>query len=403
MASDSRNLQDLELIHIASFGRAISLDGLEQLLEGGKKEELWKQGQKWWHKGLFENGQRHDAVIAVGHYLWYGDPANNVPAYPEKYDRARARLIEAWLEKNHNGHCRHINEGRWDVVRDQIQRATSWRREKKEVVREAYYLSHRLLKRLIEVYKTTGQVWEISRLEAANNTREAIARAKLERATQYCLAEGIQITRNGLAQISGCSPNTVSKHKDIWECFLTTGSGVYITWGVRGGLEGPGSDLGPEEKKENFENPSVRESDTSGLGDRSEVASLLSYLAEEPTTRPQSKDLGLEAGQVFTPGPWLRGIQSGTAGAQGGIVLCFSLRLLGETQAGEMAPGGPRRDIESAGGAVNDRPGNELRLLATPHKPDNGGVLVSGSGCTHWLDKGLEIFHCRYSRGPPAM
>ncbi|MBJ7900927.1 MAG: hypothetical protein GC158_13660 [Cyanobacteria bacterium RI_101] len=257
--------------------QAISLDGLEHIFNSGKIEETWQKGREWWERGLFAKGQRHDAVLALGHYLWYGDPARNIPAYPgAKYDRARARIIEEWLRRHHNGMCRHINEGRWDSVIEQIDRAVIWRgEEKKTRVREPYPLSERLLKRLLAVYRKTGQLWEVSRLEAANNFREEEARARIKSAVNYCLEEQIQISQGELRRLSGCHPRTLRKHDDLWRP-LAAVAGVYITWGVRGGLEA--CDLLAATDDQNSQNPdflpsSLWESDTLALVDQPGVLS----------------------------------------------------------------------------------------------------------------------------------
>jgi len=220
--------------------KAISLEGLEDLYGRGKIQEQWEKGREWWRRGLFERGQRHDAVLAVGHYLWYGDPESNIPAYPgARHNDTRARLIEAWLTEKHNGHCRHIREGHWQIVTEQIARAVVWRGvnvpERGTQERPYYPLTDRLLKRLLEVYKKTGQLWDVDRMAQANIDRCHDARARIARAVSECVDNGWQITRNGLAEMAGCHRDTVSKHKDLW-FLLVSGPGVYITRGAGGDL-----------------------------------------------------------------------------------------------------------------------------------------------------------------------
>ena len=96
----------------------------------GKIQEIWEKGREWWRNGLQEHGERHNAVLAVGHYLWYGDEERRIAALPGgRNDEYRAMLIEQWLKKKHNGKCRHINQGKWGIVLEQIQRAVFWRRK----------------------------------------------------------------------------------------------------------------------------------------------------------------------------------------------------------------------------------------------------------------------------------
>lgn len=214
--------------------KALSLEGFEDLYGKGKIQEKWENGREFWQRGLFERGQRHDAVLAVGHYLWYGDIENDIPAYPgERHNGSRAQLIEAWLTEKHNGHCRHVREGHWEIVRDQIERATVWRAQRETQERPYYPVTERLLKRLTEVYKKTGKLFDIDKMAQANIRSSQDARFRIARAVRQCVDSGWQITRNGLAELAGCSKNTVSKHKDLW-LLLVSGSGVYIT---RGGLD----------------------------------------------------------------------------------------------------------------------------------------------------------------------
>ena len=256
-----------------------------------------------------------------------------MPAYPgANSDRIRAKLIEAWLEKKHNGHCRHINEGRWDIVREQIARATVWREKSKPVVREPYPLTDRLLKRLLEVYEKTGQLWEVERLKAANDAREEEARERIAEAVAWIVENGAPLTLSEVARVAGADRRTVRKNADLLEIC----GGVYITWGVRGGLSAPENSSeadqpSPESSDPDFSpfqiSPPVSESESIGLSldVPFAVAPLPSCLACQPTTctQYQSQALRVPAG-ALTPGPLLRGIQAGTAGCAGGIFLCPS-------------------------------------------------------------------------------
>ena len=416
--------------------KAIDLEGFDDLYnERGKDQEKWELGQKLWKEGLLEKGQRHNGVLAVGHYLWYGDPDRGIPAYPGvKYDRARAKIIEAWLEKKHNGQCRHINEGRWDVVREQIARATVWREKSKPVVREPYPLTERLLKRLLEVYRKTGQLWEVSRLEAANNFREEEARARIAEAIEWIKENQAPLTISEVARVAGAHRQTVKRNIDLLEMW----SGVYITWGVRGGLSAPevsteayqlcSGEKDPDKKISSF---SGCESDT--VDGQDKVAPLLSCPAQEPIRAPQCQTQNLETWLIgLTPGPEHPDIEAGTAGDAGGIFVCppvgssagakrirAGVYLSGQcllfpkrTKAFQKRiPCRPERQGQIEGlpegldtitfNSVNNRATERLRILATPHKPKRGGVLRICNRCTQQLNKGFKEIDYKRVRGPP--
>jgi len=67
--------------------KVISLAGFDDLFRKGKIQDKWDKGREYWIHGLAQKNQRHDAIQAVGHYLWYGDASENVPAYPCKFQR----------------------------------------------------------------------------------------------------------------------------------------------------------------------------------------------------------------------------------------------------------------------------------------------------------------------------
>ena len=194
----------------------LDMEGFEQLYCRGKIQEIWNKGRKWWRDGLQEHGERHDAVVAVGHYLWYGDEDRNVAALPGCQNAEyRAHLIEAWLRKNHNGKCRHINKGNWQRVLDQINLAVHWRRDKETWVRESYPLTSRLLKRLVALYRRTKRVWSIEQFEIANQDRRLEARARIAEAIVSLEDEGLLITIAEVARRAKAHWTTVKKNWDL--------------------------------------------------------------------------------------------------------------------------------------------------------------------------------------------
>ena len=205
-----------------------SYEGFEGLFRSGLDWEKYQRGREYWINGLSDWSQRHDGILCVGHYLWYGDKSAGVQALPHlKNAAARAQKIRAWLEGKHNGRSRAVNRGEWAQISGDIERAANWTSQA-ALIRDydPYPLTDRLLKRLKWLNSNTGKLWKVEELEKANLSRSLDARQRIAEAVQTCQTEGIQVTRNRLAQMAGCSPNTVSKHRDLWS-LLEAGSGVY--------------------------------------------------------------------------------------------------------------------------------------------------------------------------------
>jgi hypothetical protein len=205
----------------------LEMGGFDDLFSGGKIAENWDKGRKFWREGLSGAGQRHDAVLFIGHYLWYGDPENGIAPLPgARNDEYRAKLIEDWLTEKHNGYCRHLDENKWETIRAQVKRAVLWRGDGQAREYEPYRLTDRLLKRLLAIYRKTGKVWTVEDFKQANEDRRDEARCKIRAAVDQCLNEGRQISRSTIAAMTGCSPNTLKKHADLWKLFAI-GSGEY--------------------------------------------------------------------------------------------------------------------------------------------------------------------------------
>lgn len=195
----------------------LEIGGFEHLFLSGCIKEIWERGRKFWLEGLQKPGDRHDAVLAVGHYLWYGDEERDVTALAGgRHDEYRAALIEQWLKQKHNGQCRHINEGNWRIVQEQINRAAVWRK-KKEEVREPYPLTARLLKRLVGIYKKTGRVWSIEQFERANEKSKQEARERIAEAIKQIGKEkpAAYISTTEIAERAKAHWKTVKKNLDL--------------------------------------------------------------------------------------------------------------------------------------------------------------------------------------------
>jgi hypothetical protein len=223
----------------------LNIDGLEKLFNAGKNQEVWERGRKWWQDGLSARGERHDAVLAIGHYLWYGDEENAVDALPgARHDAYRERLIEEWLRQKHNGYCRHIDQNKWEEISAQIKRATAWRRDEKYKDRTPYPLTERLLKRLLAHFRKTGKVWTVTEYEQANIDRMADARERIKAAILELEATGELLTISAIAREAGASRNTVKRHRDLFACW----SGEYNRGGSGAAVLSVGSCPGSEKK-----------------------------------------------------------------------------------------------------------------------------------------------------------
>lgn len=202
--------------------KRLSITDLDHVFNYGLIPEKYQEGRQYWQNGLTTSGLRHDAILAIGHYLWHGDDAGDVPAMPgRQYDEARYRLILAWLEKKHNGYCRHINRGKWSKVEAEIRRAVKWRRASTAApVRIPYALTENSLEVLIARYKSTGRIWTMEDLEKGNDRREVEARNRIREAFHLLVAQGRRVTVRQLKRLAKCHYATLQKNKDIWSISL---------------------------------------------------------------------------------------------------------------------------------------------------------------------------------------
>lgn len=191
--------------------------GFEGLFNYRLIPEKYQDGRQYWKTGLNANGQRHDAILAVEHYLWHGDPDADIPAMPgQSNNRLRYELIRAWIEQKHNGFCNHIKRGNWRKVEAQIKRAVAWRRSAGTNVREEYALTEKAIDRLIGLYKATGRVWSMDDFRKGNERRRETAREKITAALELLTAQGRKVTLRQLMRLTGCHHQTINRHADIW-------------------------------------------------------------------------------------------------------------------------------------------------------------------------------------------
>ena len=196
----------------------VSADGLEELYTSGLDHETYQRGRNYWLNGLTGRGQRHSAILSVGHYLWFGDTSQGVRALPGVRNAgARVEAISHWLKEKHNGQSETINSGRWRDVQSDIENACYWTPKGSLVTeRESYPLTDRLINRLCETKVLTPDQYA-----KANRRRKGAARAKIRTALNQMLAEGKHPTIRNLVLATGCRKETVKKHSDIWAIYAT--------------------------------------------------------------------------------------------------------------------------------------------------------------------------------------
>jgi hypothetical protein len=181
--------------------------------------EVYQKGEKYWFEGLSAFGQTNDAILSVGHYLWYRSGA---PLPGARNAGRREELIRQWLETKHNGFSRTVNRGRWRTIERDTRSACHWENKAPRViVHEPYKLTERLVDRLVAAPALTPE-----RCQKANDRREQEARDKIRQALAVLLEEGRRPTVKGLARLSGCHRRTIRRHSDIWSVRgLSEGSG----------------------------------------------------------------------------------------------------------------------------------------------------------------------------------
>ncbi len=125
---------ELESIRVSARGvaqeheKAINNEGFDELFNYRAIPETCEMARKYWVEGLTGKGQRHDAIYSIQHLLWFGDIALGIPKLPgARNDEHRYQFLLEWLQRNHNGCCKHINRGQWQAIEQHIRRVCQWR------------------------------------------------------------------------------------------------------------------------------------------------------------------------------------------------------------------------------------------------------------------------------------
>lgn len=206
---------------------AIANEGFDLLFSRGIDWEKYQRGRQYWVAGLTARKQRHDAIICLGHYLWYGDPSNDLSPLPgQRNAAARATRIKHCLDKLHNGQSRTLKLSNQKEHQSDIDRATSWTNSEKQATsKDRYPLTDRLLKRLEWLYRKTGKLFTVEQLEKANIDRSLEARQRIAVAIVQLEKEGQRLTFSAIARMAGADRRTVKKNSDLLACCVSEYSG----------------------------------------------------------------------------------------------------------------------------------------------------------------------------------
>lgn len=216
----------------ATEKRNLHEDGFSDFFTfAGMLPEVYNAGREFWLNGLTAPSQRHQAVLCVGHYLWYGDAAEGVRALPGvARAEQRAQLIEAWLREKHNGFSKSVLKGDWNQISRDIQSACNWTAPKgtqaPQQSEDSYSnLGDRAIDRLIGLSKQTGRVWTPADFKKGNIRREEGAREQIRLGVLQLLESGRRITVRGLERVTRCDRKTIRRHIDIWGIFRLSNGG----------------------------------------------------------------------------------------------------------------------------------------------------------------------------------
>lgn len=202
--------------------------------QAGMIQEVYDFGRDYWQNGLTEPGQRHHAILCIGHYLWYGDEEADIKALPgiARADK-RAAAIESWLKEKHNGFSESVLKGDWKGIGTDISRSCNWTAQEgiESPRRASYSISDRAIDRLEVLTKQTGRVWYPADFEKGNVGREERAREQIRLALVQLIEEGRRISIRGLERVSGCDRKTIRRHADIWGVFRLSNGGGDLSFG----------------------------------------------------------------------------------------------------------------------------------------------------------------------------
>lgn len=158
----------------------------------------WYKGRLFHLNGLSGPSQRAEAIVCVGHYLFYGDPSRGLPALGYGYEQEREWALRDFLSAHHNGQSKDINDDRPDALA-QIERAAHWRPAHAKQNQPVKYSPARPISWIRE-----------------NENRQKDARQRIQEATDSLRKEQRVFTTVEIQERASCSRRTLYDHQDIW-------------------------------------------------------------------------------------------------------------------------------------------------------------------------------------------
>lgn len=165
----------------------------------GIKADTWVKGREYYFQGLTGPSQRAEAIFSLSHYLFYGDPANQVAAMGYGFEEERQYLIDSLIKNKHNGQSKDIAAGRGDAF-NHIERATNW-------------LPPHLRGTELRKHEPVVPISWIRN----NANRASIAQRKIAAAVEDFREANMQFSTRDLSIKCGVSSRTIAKYPELWK------------------------------------------------------------------------------------------------------------------------------------------------------------------------------------------
>ncbi len=197
------------LADVISIRKNVDGEGSEEALQivkkafrkipRGIKADTWVKGREYYLKGLTGPSQRADAIFALSHYLFYGDPSHQVSAMGYGFEVERQYLIDTLIKNKHNGQSKDIAAGRSDAF-NHIERAANW------------VPPHRRGTELRKYEPVVPISWIRN-----NANRASLAQRKIAAAVEDFREANMQFSTRDLAVKCGVSSRTIAKYPELWK------------------------------------------------------------------------------------------------------------------------------------------------------------------------------------------
>ena len=178
---------------------AAAVKGVFKTPPPGIIAETWWRGRCYFESGLTGPSQRADAIFALGHYLFYGDPEKQLEPLGYGYEEERRYAVESILARKNHGHSKDLNRNRSDATA-QIGRAARW------------LPAHKRADEITRYKKVVPISWV-----RHNGNLKADAITRIKAAVEELVAAAAPFKITELEQKAGCSRSTLYKHSALWK------------------------------------------------------------------------------------------------------------------------------------------------------------------------------------------